>query len=119
MPEKMRQQAVVARAPKRLAERFHQLRTGHCRTGQYLEWTKNSDTAACGWCQHKTQTQEHLLKHCKKWKMQQKTLWAEVRKARPLHGPGPDGRRAMHQSSPRLPTHHEGGKQGGTARSTT
>ena len=37
----------------------------------------------------------------------------------PLHGPGPDGRRAMHQSSPRLLTHHEGGKQGRTARSTT
>jgi len=81
MRGKMRQQAVVARAPKRLAERFHQLRTGHCRTEQYLEWTKNSDTAACGWCQYKTQTREHLLKHCKKWKMQQKTLWAEVRKA--------------------------------------
>ena len=32
----------------------------------------------------------------------------------PLHGPGPDGRRAMHRSSPRLPTHHEGRKQGGT-----
>jgi len=78
MPEKMRQQAVVARAPKILAERFHQLRTRHCRTGQYLEWTKNSDTAVCGWCQYKTQTREHLLKHCKKWKMQQRTLWAEV-----------------------------------------
>ena len=68
MPEKLRQQAVVARGPKRLAERFHQLRTGHCRTGQYLEWTKYSDTAACGWCQHKTQTREHLLKHCKEWR---------------------------------------------------
>jgi len=81
MPEKLRQQAVVARGPKRLAEQFRQFRTGHCRTGQYLEWTKNSDTAACGWCQYKTQTREHLLKHCRKWKMQQKTLWAEVRKA--------------------------------------
>jgi len=80
MPEKMRQQAVVAEGPKRLAERFHQLRTGHCRTAQYLEWTKNADTATCGWCQYKTQTREHLLKHCKKWKTQQKTLWAEVRK---------------------------------------
>ena len=80
MPERMRQSAAVARGPERLAERFYQLRTGNCRTGQYLEWTKNTDTAACGWCQHKTQTREHLLKHCKKWKTQQKTLWAEVRK---------------------------------------
>jgi len=39
LSEKMRQNAAVARGPKRLAERFHQLRTGHCHTGQYLEWT--------------------------------------------------------------------------------
>jgi len=38
----------------------------HCRVGQYLEWTKNTDTATCGWCQHKTQTWEHLLEHCKR-----------------------------------------------------
>jgi len=71
---------MVERAPKHLAGRFHQLRTGHCRTGQYLEWTKNADSAACGWCQYRTQTREHLFKHCRKWKRQQKVLWAEVRK---------------------------------------
>jgi len=71
---------VVEQAPKRLAGRFHQLRTGHCRTGQYLEWTKNADSAACGWCQYRTQTREHLFKHCREWKRQQKILWAEVRK---------------------------------------
>jgi len=46
MPERLRQNAAVARGPERLAERFHQLRTGHC----------------------------------KRWKTQQKTPWAEVRK---------------------------------------
>jgi len=80
LPEKMRQNTAVARGPKRLAERFHQLRTGHCRTGQYLKWTKNANTAACGWCQYKIQTRNHLFKECKQWKMQQKTLWAEVRR---------------------------------------
>jgi len=77
----MRQNKVVARAPKRLAERFHQVRTGHCRTGQYMEWTKNAGTAKCGWCQYKTQSRNHLFKNRKQWKMQQKILWAEVRKA--------------------------------------
>jgi len=67
-------------APKRLASKFHQIRTGHCRTSQYLKWTKNSDTAECGWCKYKVQTREHLFKHCERWKMQQKILWAEVRK---------------------------------------
>jgi len=65
MPKTMHQN-MVARGPKRLAGRFHQLKTGHCRTGQYLKWTKNSDTAECGWCQYKTQTREHLFKNCDK-----------------------------------------------------
>jgi len=52
----------------------------HCRTGQYLLWTKNAEEAECGWCQYKTQTREHLLKHGKQWEPQQKTLWAGVRK---------------------------------------
>ena len=70
----------VERAPKLLAGRFHQIRTGHCRTGQYLEWTRNADTAECGWCKYRVLTREHLFKHCGRWKMQQKILWAEVRK---------------------------------------
>jgi len=37
----------VARGPKLLAEQFHQPRTGHCHTGQYVVWTKNADTE-CG-----------------------------------------------------------------------
>jgi len=45
-----------------------------------MKWTKNSDTAERGWCKYKVQTREHLFKHCERWKMQQKILWAEVRK---------------------------------------
>jgi len=37
-------------------------------------------SVGCGWCRYKTQTREHLFKHCKEWKPQQKILWAEVRK---------------------------------------
>jgi hypothetical protein len=70
----------VAGAPKRLAARWYQLKTGHCLTGQYLEWTKNRDSAKCGWCPCKKQTREHLFKNCPRWKLQQKTLWAEVRR---------------------------------------
>jgi len=80
MPNTMHQNSMVAQTSKRLAGRFHQLKTGHCCTGQYLKWTKNSDTAECGWCRYKSQTREHLFKNCDKWKMQQKILWAEVRK---------------------------------------
>jgi len=78
MPKTMHQNKMVARGPKSLAGRFHQLKTGHCRTSQYLKWTKNSETAECRWRHYKTQTREHLFKNCGKWKMQQKILWAEV-----------------------------------------
>ena len=50
MPKTMHQNNMVARGPKRLAGRYYQLKTRHCRTGQYLKWTKNSNTAKCGWC---------------------------------------------------------------------
>ena len=80
MPKTMHQNKLVARSPKRLAGRYHQLRTGHWRTGQYLKWTKNSNTAECGWCRYRTQTREHLFKNCDRWRMQQKIMWAEIRK---------------------------------------
>jgi hypothetical protein len=37
--EKQKPDAIVAGANKRLAPRFYQLKTGHCLTGQYLQWT--------------------------------------------------------------------------------
>jgi hypothetical protein len=66
MPADQRQDGAVAGCPKRLAGRFYQL--------------KNRDTVKCGRCPCKVQTQEHLFKNCPRWKLQQKTLWAEVRR---------------------------------------
>jgi len=37
--ERQKPDAIVAGANKRLASRFCQLKTGHCLTGQYLQWT--------------------------------------------------------------------------------
>jgi len=78
MPESQRPDSVVAGSTKGLASRFYQLKTGHCRTGQYLHWTKARPTAQCWWCRCPTQTRDHLLKGCPRWKGQQKTLWKEV-----------------------------------------
>ena len=58
----------MARANKRLAARFYQLKTGHCLTGQYLAWTTRHPDASCWWCQYSTQTREHLFKNCPQWK---------------------------------------------------
>jgi hypothetical protein len=80
MPVDQRPDRAVAGCPKRLAGRYYQLKTGHCLTGQYLKWTKNRGSAKCGWCPCERQTREHLFKNCPRWKLQQKTLWAEVRR---------------------------------------
>jgi len=57
--EKQKLDAIVAGANKRLASRFYQLKTGHCLTGQYLQWT-NARTRNAGGA---IQTREHLFKN--------------------------------------------------------
>jgi len=54
----------VAKANRRLASRFYQMKTGHCLTGQYLAWITRRPDASCWWCQYKIQTREHLFKNC-------------------------------------------------------
>jgi len=80
MPNSQKPDGAVANSSKRSASRFYQLKTGHCLTRQYLNWTKNGPTPQCWWCRHRTQTRDHLFKECPEWKPQQKILWAEVKK---------------------------------------
>jgi len=80
MPESQKPDGMVAGSTKKLASRVYQLKTGHCRTGQYLHRAKARPTAQCWWCQCPAQTRDHLFKVCPKWKMQQKILWPEVLK---------------------------------------
>jgi len=47
LPESRRPDGAVAGSTKRLASRFYQLKTGHCLTGQYLNWTKSRPTPQC------------------------------------------------------------------------
>jgi len=80
MPKNQKPDSTVAGSSKRLASRFYQIKTGHCLTGQYLNWTKSRPTPQCWWCRYRTQTRDHLFKECPEWKPQQKILWAEVKK---------------------------------------
>jgi len=78
--EKQKPNATVAQANKKLAARgFYQLKTGHCLTGQYLQWTTRRPDAKCWWRNYKSQTREHLFKICPQWKSQQKALLAVAR----------------------------------------
>jgi len=80
MPNSQKPGGAVANSSKRIASRFYQVKTGHCLTGQYLNWTKNRPTPQCWWCRYRTQTRDHLSKERPEWKPQQKILWAEVKK---------------------------------------
>jgi len=75
-----RPDGAVAGSTKRLASRFYQLKTGHCLTGRYLNWTKNPPTPQWRWSRYRTQTRDHPFEECPEWKSQQKILWAEVKK---------------------------------------
>jgi len=59
MPKSQKPDGVVAGSTKRLASRFYQIKTGHCLTGQYLNWTKSRATPQC-WCRYPHQTREPL-----------------------------------------------------------
>jgi len=54
MPKSQLPDGTVAGSTKRLASRFYQLKTGHCLTGQYLNWTKKRRTPQCWWCRYRT-----------------------------------------------------------------
>ena len=76
--EKQKPDAIVVGANKRLASRLYQLKTGHCLTGQYPQWTTRRPDTKCWWCQYSIQIREHLFKSCPQWRCQQKPLWAAV-----------------------------------------
>jgi hypothetical protein len=80
MSREQRPHKTVAGSSKRLATWFYQMKTGHCPTGPYLQWTRNLPTAQCWWCPYRTQTREHIFKNCPEWKLQQQVLRAEVRR---------------------------------------
>jgi len=72
-----------ARAEKRAASRFYQLKSGHALMGVDLNSTDNDH---CWWCDPKNnsdthQTRDHLFSHCYEWKDQQAAMWARVKEA--------------------------------------
>jgi len=70
--EKQKPDVIVAGTNKRLASRFYQLKTGHCLTGQYIQWTSRRPDTKCWWCQYSVQARGHLFKNRPQWRCQQK-----------------------------------------------
>ena len=61
---------------KSLATRFYQLKCDHAPTGVYLKRFGHRDDIRCWWCAGTTaQTWDHLFRHCRRSRDQQKSLW--------------------------------------------
>jgi len=61
-----------------LAARFYRLKSGHAPVGTYLKRFGHRDNDKCWWCggggRMVAQTREHVFRHCRRWRDEQKTL---------------------------------------------
>ena len=90
----------AARAPKRIAARYYQLKAEHALIGPYLKRIKKRDNDRCWWCKGGLrQTRVHLFKECRKWKEAQNDLWGGMEAERD-EDDNPDG---LHRN-PSIPT---------------
>jgi hypothetical protein len=69
---------IPTRSKKSLATRHYQLKCGHAPTATYLKRSNQRDDDQCWWCGKAAQTREHLFRHCRKWKNEQRKLWRAV-----------------------------------------
>jgi hypothetical protein len=66
---------------KSLAARFYRLKCGNAPTGVCLKRFGHREDDKCWWCEGTVSlTREHLFRHCRRWRDQQKALWKAVRK---------------------------------------
>jgi hypothetical protein len=65
------QDPAVAGAPKRIASRYYQLKTGHAPVGVFLQRIKVQEGASCQWCQAPRESVRHLMLECQQWTAQQ------------------------------------------------
>lgn len=72
---------IAAAAPKALASRLFQLKTGHAPVGAYLYRIQARDTAACQGCGTPNETVHHALFECRKWRHQRSKLYRALERA--------------------------------------
>jgi ribonuclease HI len=81
-----KQDPVVAKAPKRVARRFYQLKTGHAAVGAFLQKIRAQEDASCQGCRAPNETVHHLMFECRQWCSQRRILYRDLAKAR-VQGP--------------------------------
>ena len=66
---------MVAAAPKKVASRYYQLKTGHAVIGAYLRKVQARESEACQGCQAPSETVHHLLFECREWRKQRRAFY--------------------------------------------
>ena len=87
---------IAAAAPKNLASRLFQLKTGHATIGTYLHRIQARDKATCQGCGTPNETVHRLLFECRQWRCQRSKLYRALERvgvARPIAAEDhPEGR---------------------------
>ncbi|EYE96687.1 uncharacterized protein EURHEDRAFT_410473 [Aspergillus ruber CBS 135680] len=65
-------------APKHLASRYFQLKSGHAAIGAYLHWIRVQEDATCEGCSISRETTHHLLFECREWRHQRNRLYKDL-----------------------------------------
>lgn len=71
---------VAAAAPKNLASRLFQMKTGHAAVGTYLHQIQAREEATCQGCRAPSETVHHLLFECRRWRSQRSKLYGALEK---------------------------------------
>ena len=78
----IKQDPTAAAAPKVIASRYYQLKTGHAAIGAYLQKIKVQENGTCQGCQAPSETVNHLMFECRQWRSQRRTLRGDLIRAR-------------------------------------
>ena len=65
-------------APKHLASRYFQLKSGHAAIGTYLHRIQVQEDATCEGCSISRETIHHLLFECREWRHQRNRLYKDL-----------------------------------------
>ena len=76
-----KQDPVLAAAPKKLASRFYQLKSGHAAVGPYLQRIGARESEVCQGCRAPKESVRHLLLECREWRRPRRAMFKALRKA--------------------------------------
>ncbi|EED23626.1 hypothetical protein TSTA_070390 [Talaromyces stipitatus ATCC 10500] len=81
MPRGWNLDPVAGKAPKRLASRYYQLKTGHAPIGTYLHRIGRRESPECQACKEPHETVRHVLFGCRGRRTGRRALYRALEKA--------------------------------------